>query len=126
MLPVAERIDKSEKAVRDDLAHWDRKRPAVIPQARCDLMALWQDATAVLDDRHIIAHSIAMEAVEVDGLAGLVIFHPRSGRETTLTTPALLSHAQDIRIAYRRFGEAIALEIAATPGGHPSRPQLPA
>lgn len=116
MLPIAERTDKSEKAVRDDLAHWDRERPGVIPQTRCDLMALWQDATAVLDDRHVIAHSIAMETVEADGQAGLVIFHPRTGRETTLTTPALLSHAQDIRIAYRRFGEAIGSEIAATPG----------
>jgi hypothetical protein len=110
MLPIAERTDKSEKAVRDDLAHWDRERPGVIPQARCDLMALWQDATAVLDDRHVIAHSIALEEDEADGQTGLVILHPRTGVETRLTTPAVLSHAHDIRIIYRRFHEAIVAE----------------
>jgi hypothetical protein len=107
MLSIPERIDKSEKAVRDDLAHWDRERPGIVPQARCNLMALWQDATAVLDDRHVIAHSVALEEV---GEAGLVILHPRTGVETRLTTPAVLSHAHDIRITYRRFDKAIAAE----------------
>jgi hypothetical protein len=112
MLPIAERTGKSEKAVRDDLARWDGERPGVVPQARCDLMALWQDAIAVLDDRHVIAHSVALEDAEVDGQAGLVIFHPRTRVETRLTTPAVLSHAHDIRIAYGRFHQAIAAETS--------------
>ena len=115
MLAIAENAEKSEKAVRDDLVSWDREHPGVVPQARCNLMDLWRDATAVLDDRNVIAHSIALEDIEADGHAGLVILHPRTGAETQLTTPAVLSHVQDIRIAWRRLRDAIAAESAADP-----------
>ncbi len=108
---------KSEKAVREDLARWDRDRPGAVPQARCDLMARWQDAIAVLDDRNVIAHSAALEDIETGGHAGLVILHPRSGAETQLTTPEVLGHVQDIRIAWRRFYKAIAAESSGDPSG---------
>lgn len=113
MLAVAEKAEKSEKAVRGDLARWDRERQGVVPLARCRLMDRWQDAIAVLDDRHVIAHSIALEDVEVEGRGCLVIWHPRSGRETQITTSQVLSHLQDIVIAWRRFDEAIAAESAS-------------
>jgi hypothetical protein len=54
-LAYAEKVVQSEKSVREDLARWDRDRPGAVPQARCDLMARWQDAIAVLDDRNVIA-----------------------------------------------------------------------
>lgn len=113
MLTVAEKAEKCEKAVRDDLARWDRERHGPVPRARCNLMDRWQDAIAVLDDRHVIAHSVAVEDIEVQGQGGLVIWHPRSGRETQITTSEVLSHLQDIRIAWRRFDEAIDAESAA-------------
>ncbi len=69
----------------------------------------------MLDDRHVIAHSVALEDIEVQGQGGLVIWHPRSGRETLITTSEVLSHLQDIRIAWRRFYDAIAAESSADP-----------
>lgn len=113
MLP-AEQTERSEKAVRDDLGRWDSERPGVVAHTQYDLMALWQSAITVLDDRHVIAHSIVLDSAEIDGDAGLVIFHPRTRVETRLTTPAVLDHAHDIRLAYRRFAQAIAAE--ASPG----------
>jgi hypothetical protein len=64
----------------------------------------------VLADRHVIAHSIALEGDEADGQPGLVIFRPRSGKEARLTTASVLSHVQDIAIISRRFHKAIAAE----------------
>jgi hypothetical protein len=84
---------------------------------RPGLMQLWRDARAVLDDRNVIAHSVALEDIEAGGHTGLVILHPRSGTETQLTTPEVLSHVQDIHIAYRRFRDAIAAESSADPSG---------
>ena len=117
VLTVAEKAEKAEKVARGDLAQWDSEHAGVIPQPRCALMSLWQDATAVLDDRHVIAHSIALEDIEVQGQGGLVILEPRSGRENQITTSQVLSHVQDIRIAHRRFYEAIAAESSADPSG---------
>jgi hypothetical protein len=103
----------SEQAVREGLKRWDRESAGTVPLTLSNLIYLWHDVKAVLDDRHVIAHSLALEDVEADGQAGLVIFHLGSGRETTLTTPALLNHLQDIRIAYWRFHAAIAVETRA-------------
>ena len=58
---------RAQFAVRDDLARWDRERHAAVPRVRCNLMDRWQDAIAVLEDRHLIAHSIALEDIEVQG-----------------------------------------------------------
>ena len=110
--PWTTREDREETA-RSDLARWDRVHPGAVPLTRCDLSHLWRDAKAVLDDRHVIAHSIALEADEAGGQPGLLIFNPRFGSETRLTTAAVLSHVQDIRIVSRRFHKAIAAETSA-------------
>jgi hypothetical protein len=112
--PCTTREDR-EKTARKDLADWDREHPGVVPLTRCDLGHLWRDAKAVLDDRHVIAHSIALEADEAGDQPGLVMLHPRSGKETRLTTAELLSHVQDIRIVSRRFHKAIAEETSDDP-----------
>jgi hypothetical protein len=65
------------------------------PQPTCDLSFLWRDAKAVLDDRHIIAHSIPLEDADIDGQRGLTIWNPRHGAETQITTSQLLSFGQD-------------------------------
>lgn len=75
---------------------------------RSDLKLAWHDAQAVLYDRHVIAHSVALEHVEVNGQLAQVIWHPRSGRETQITAAQVLGHVQDIRIATRRVQKAIA------------------
>jgi hypothetical protein len=117
MLTVAEKAEKCERAVRDDLARWERERHDAVPRARCNLMDRWQDAITVLDDRHVIAHSVALEDIEVQGQGGMVIWHPRSGRETQITTSEVRSHLQDILIAWSRFCDAVAAESSADPSG---------
>jgi hypothetical protein len=107
MLPT--RGKDPEKTADKDLARWDREHRGVVPVTRCDLSHLWRDAKAVIDDRHVIAHSIALDADD-GGQPGLLIFNPRSGSESRLTTTAVMSHVQDIRIVLRRFHEAIAAE----------------
>jgi ABC-type arginine transport system permease subunit len=77
---------------------------------RNDLKLVWHDAQAVLNDRHVIAHSVALEYVEVNGQLAQVIWHPRSGRETQITAAQVLGHVQDIRIATRRVQKVIAAE----------------
>ena len=75
---------------------------------RSDLKLAWHDAQAVLNDRHVLAHSVALEHVEVNGQLAQVIWHPRSGRETQITVAQVLGHVQDIRIATRRLQKVIA------------------
>src|SRR5258708_23720548 len=58
-----------------------------------------------------------LEDIEVQGQGGLVIWEPRSGRETQITTSQVLSHLQDIRIAWRRFHDAVAAESSAEVSG---------
>ena len=77
---------------------------------RRDLKLACHDAQAVLADRHVLAHSIALEQVEFRGQSARVIWHPRSGRETQITAAQILGHVQDIRIAARRVQELIAAE----------------
>ncbi len=109
---IALMLTTSETDVREALKRWDREHPGISPATKCDLIYRWHDVKAVMDDRHVIAHSLAMESVEADGLAGLVIFHPSTGKETQLTTSAVLGHVQDIRITYRRLHDAIVAQIA--------------
>ena len=73
---------------------------------RRDLKLACHDAQAVLADRHVLAHSIALEQVEFRGQSARVIWHPRSGRETQITAAQILGHTQDIRIAARRCTSA--------------------
>ncbi len=84
---------------------------------RPGLTGLWRDARAVVDDRNVIAHAIPLEVVRVGAEGGLIGWHPRTGTETRFATSTVLGHAQDIRIAYRRFHEAIAAESSADPSG---------
>jgi hypothetical protein len=84
---------------------------------RLDLRRLYQDAVAVLDDRHVIVHSVAM-ATDLDrgDEPGLGIWNPRRDSETRITAPQVLDHAHDIRIVGRR---ARALIVAETSDGEP-------
>jgi len=108
--PLPDHADISEKTVRKDLALWDRAHAGAVPLLQFDVIHLWRDARAVLHDRHVIAHSIALEKVEAGGQGGLVILDARNGAEMTLTTAVALGLVQDIRITYRRFYKAIAAE----------------
>lgn len=100
------------KDVRRDLDDWDSIWSDASPVMKHRLLLHWSDVTAVLSDRHVLAHSLALDDVTADGQPGLVIFHPGSGQETQITTPQVLSHAQDIRIAWRRVSAAIDAEAA--------------
>jgi hypothetical protein len=80
-------------------------------------MRLWHDARAVLEDRNVIVHAVPLEVVRVGAEGGLIGWVPRKGREIEFTTSAVLDHSRDIRIACRRFHEAIAAESSASPSG---------
>jgi hypothetical protein len=82
---------------------------------RPGLMGLWRDVRAVLNGRNVIVHAIPLEDVRVGAQGGLISWHARTGKEARLTTSAVLSLAQDIRIAYRRVHDAIATESSAEP-----------
>jgi hypothetical protein len=79
---------------------------------RPDLRRLYQDAKAVIEDRHVIVHSIALADAEDRGESGLGIWNPRSDTETRITAPQVLDHAHDIRIVARRTKALIAAEIS--------------
>ena len=74
-----------------------------------DLKLVRHDAQAVLSDRHVIAHSVALEASWLRS-SGI----PRRGRETQITATQVLGHVQDIRIATRRVQEVIAAEAGVS------------
>lgn len=108
MLTVSKERAVTERDVQDDLKRWDREHSGAGPLTQCYMIPVWRDVTAVLEDRHVIAHSLALEEIEAGGQAALVIYHPRSGRETEITAAQVLDHARDIRVAYRRVHELIA------------------
>jgi hypothetical protein len=78
------------------------KKLAAVQEAPAHLRGLYRDARAVLDDRHVLAHSIAMVDMETDGAPGYSIWNPRRDADAPVTVPQLLEHAQDIRIVTRR------------------------
>ena len=78
------------------------------PPGRRNLKGLLREAEAVLDERNFVVHAIPLEDITVGEQGGLIGWHPRTGQEIRLTTPAVLGHVQDLRIAWRRFDEAIA------------------
>jgi len=77
------------------------------------LEPLYRDAKAVLDDRGILAHSIATVGAGQNGDESFFIWHPRSGNEAEVTPAKLREHAQDIRIATNRV---LSAPPHATPG----------
>jgi hypothetical protein len=65
--------------------------------ARMDLDLLYRDASAVLEDRHVLVHSVAMSDIEDSGASGLGICNPCRDAETRITAPQVVDHAHDIR-----------------------------
>ena len=83
---------------------------------RPDLGRLYQDAAAVLDDRHRIAHSIAQTDMgDAADEPGMSLWNPRKNIERRITAPQVLAHARDIRIVTRRARALFAAEISDVP-----------
>jgi hypothetical protein len=82
---------------------------------RADLGRLYQDAVAVLDDRHVIVHSVAVADLDASSAPGMGIWHPRSNTEVRITAPQVLDHAHDIRILTRRARALFLAEISDGP-----------
>lgn len=79
-----------------------------------ELRRLHRDAKAVLDDRHILTHSLSMVG-ELDGQEAFYIWNPRQDTEAQITLEQLNEHARDIRTAVRRVQEVFGKRAA--PGG---------
>jgi hypothetical protein len=77
---------------------------------RRDLKRVLSGADAVLEDRHVLAHSLMLEEVE-SGAA--LIFSPREQAETRITAGQVLDHAHDIRLAFDRVAQVIEAEQGA-------------
>lgn len=110
---------RDEERARELVARAGRVLPALkdLVTARPDrpgLLPLYRDAKAVLDDRHVIVHSVALADMEARGEPGSGIWHPRSDTELRITAAQVLDHAHDIRIVARR---ARALFAAESPDG---------
>src|SRR5271169_3853037 len=60
---------------------------AAVQQAPAHLRGLYRDARAVLRDRHVLVHSIAMVDMETDGAPGYSIWNPRRDAEVPVTAP---------------------------------------
>ena len=90
------------------------RKLAAGPPERRDLKGLLQDAEAVLEDRDFAVHAIPLEDITAGEQGGLIGWHPRTGQEIRLTTPAVLGHVQDLGTAWRRSAEAIAAASSQT------------
>jgi len=118
LVAAIEGRDRDEEWARHELASRPgetrrafKKLAAARPE-RLDLARLYRDAVAVLDDRHVIVHSVAQaEMNAADGTWGGLIWHPKSDKEVRLTAPDVREHAHDIRIV---VGRARALFVAET------------
>jgi len=90
------------------------RKLAAGPPERRDLTWLCRNAEAVLEGRDVVVHAIAPEHITAGAEGGLLGWHPRTGEEIWLTTPAVLGHVEDFGIAWRRLDEAIAAATAQT------------
>ncbi len=107
--------DRAVKLVcKDAAAMRELRKLAVGPPERRDLKWLCQNAEAVLEGRNVVVHAIPLEDITAGEEGGLIGWHPRTGQEIWLTTPAVLGHVEDFGIAWRRFDEAIAAATAQT------------
>jgi hypothetical protein len=94
----------------------DRGAPAALnklvtaPPDRPDLGRLYRDARAVLDDRHVLVHSMALADMDARDEPGSGIWHPRTDTEARITAAQSLDHAHDIRIVVRRARSLFAAE----------------
>jgi hypothetical protein len=79
--------------------------------ARHDLQRIAHDAQAVLDERHVIAHSIAVDDAQIGDQPALVMWNPRYGTEAEITTPDLMDHARDIRLVFRHITNMVRTEM---------------
>ena len=97
---------------KDGVAMRELRKLAAGPPERRDLKWLCRNAEAVLEGRNIVLHAIPLEDITAGEEGGLFGWHPRTGEETWLTTPAVLGHVEDFGTAWRRFDEAIAAATA--------------
>ncbi len=86
-------------AARNALEKLSAARPA-----RVDLDLLSRDASALVTDRHVLMHSVAMRDIEDSGGPGAGIWSPLKNAETRITAPQVLDHARSIRILTREVG----------------------
>jgi hypothetical protein len=94
------------------------RKLAAGPPERRDLKWLCQNAEAVLEGRNVVVHAIPLEDITAGEQGGLVGWHPRTGQEIWLTTPAVLGHVEDFGTAWRRLDEAIAAAASQTGTRH--------
>ena len=90
------------------------RKLAAGPPERRDLTWLCRNAEAVLEGRDVVVHAIPFEDSTAGAAGGLLGWHPRTGEEIWLTTPAVLGHVEDFGSAWRRLDEAIAAATAQT------------
>jgi hypothetical protein len=106
----ARKLAAKPRAARNALEGLVTARPD-----RLDLRRLYRDAVAVLEDRHVIVHSVAMADLGGEE-PGLGIWNPRHDAETRITAPEVRDHAHDIRIVARQARALIAAETSDGPG----------
>ena len=102
----ARELAKKPGATLDALKKVAKERP--------DLGALYHDAKAVLDDRHVLAHSVNLIVDDPDLEPGYSVWNPRYDAEARITTQQILEHAQDIRIAARRVRDRFISETSGS------------
>ncbi len=95
----ARQLAASPGAARNALEKLSAARPA-----RVDLDLLSRDASALVTDRHVLMHSVAMRDIEDSGGPGAGIWSPLKNAETRITAPQVLDHARSIRILTREVG----------------------
>ncbi len=100
-------VRETGKAVKE-LKRISREHPD-----RDDLKLALQGVTAVLNDRHILAHSIALEDAESGELPAMVIYNARARAETSVDLSQVREHVRDIRTAYERVHALIAATTAS-------------
>jgi hypothetical protein len=99
----ARKLAASPGAARKALEKLSAARPA-----RMDLDLLSRDASALVTDRHVLMHSVAMRDIEDSGGPGVGIWNPLKNAETRITAPQVLDHARSIRILTRKVRVMIA------------------
>lgn len=74
---------------------------------RKDIQLALHHTRSVLEGRHMIAHSLALEDIETGGHAAIVMYNPRTGAEAEITAAQLCGQLRDLRIAYERAAAII-------------------
>jgi len=106
--------DRAIQLVRKDgAAVREPRKLADGPPERRHLTWLCQNE-AVVEGQNVVVHAIPLEDITAGEEGGLIGWHPRSGQEIWLTTPAVLGHVEDFGTAWSRLDEAIAAAASQT------------